>query len=385
MQYKTKKIAILILLALLQLSAIEARNYWECDTHPKVICQKTQTCCRILVNDPEHHELIPFFECFEGINQICCGSRGVCAEDEYCNPILSKCQKIKLFQEVADAKQQKEQSESQKIETFPQENKKFDFLFDQKSIPNPSPNPEKNNIQEVKSELNKLESEFTSVNNNNNDKNYLPNIPLEMDDLLSFNYDKILESVPLVLGEFSSLNCSWRNLTDFAGGFLHGLQIFEPAYRNTTCEEDVKRVEEDWSDFFDFINTIKYDKDFFHKLHEAVDRLEEIHKEYRKKRKDCVPVWHKLSCVMKKVLDRVLDPEFPRKLADHTICHYHELKNKTNSACCALRHHEFYNAGCKFGDAYRFFMFWDYNSTSRLNLKDADNLSFIDEFYECGI
>ena len=372
MQNKTKKLALLLIFLIFQISAIAARNYWECETHPKVICQKSQTCCKKLINDPAHDKIITSYECFEGINQVCCGSRGVCAQDEYCNPILSKCEKIKL---IIEKEKQVEGEELKNNNNEIKENK-LNFLFDQNIntnlIINSTIKPEFIPNIENK-ELKKFESQF--------EKDYLPHIPLEKEDILSFNYNKILESIPFLIEEFNYLHWSWRNLTTFAGGFLKGLHIFESAYQNTTCAEDVKKVAEDWNNFFDFLNTIKYDKDFFKKLHEAVDRLEEIHQDYQKKRKDCVDTWHKLSCIMKRVFDRVLDPEFPRKLAGHTICNYHELKNMTNGACCALRHKEYYQAGFKFGDTYRFFMFWDYNSTM---IKDADEY-VLNGFHECGI
>ena len=353
---RNKKLIPLLLIVLFQLSLIAARSYWECDTHPKVICQKSQTCCRKLINDPSHDQLITSFQCFEGINQICCGSTGVCAEDEYCNPISSKCEKINLLEELAEKTAIEEKKKP-----------KLDFLFTNEE--NTLIINSNNNKNE---EFKKLESEF---------ENSLPNILLEMHDISRINYQKISESIPYLLQEFKDLKCcSLRNLTVFADGFMSGLKIFESAYRNSTCGADIKKVSEDWIDFFELINTINYDKDFFPKLHEAVDKLEVIYQDYRKKRKDCVPTWHKLACILKRVFDRVLDPEFPRRLADHTICNYHELKNKTNGACCALRHHEYYEAGYRFGDAYKFFMYWDFNSTASKN-----NNSFLMDFNECDI
>lgn len=344
------KILPLLLIVLFNLSSIYTRNYWECDTHPKVICQKTQTCCRKLTNDPANNELISTFQCFEGINQICCGSRGVCAEDEYCNPILSKCENIKSVKDLAEKQVEENMIKEQRL----------DFLFENTQ--------ETNTNQKSNNELEKLE-------------NALPNIPLEMDDLLRFDYPKIWESIPYLLQEFKDLKCcSFRNLTIFADGFMSGLRIFESAYRNTTCEEDIRQVTRDWSDFFDIINSIKYDETIFKKLHQAVDQLEIINEDYHKKRKDCVPTWHKLACIMKRVLDRILDPEFPRELADHSICNYHELKNRTNWACCALKRHKYHEAGYRFGDTFKFFMFWDFNGTISKN----DN-PFLADLDECGI
>lgn len=254
MQNKISKTTLLLLFLTLQISGIAARNYWECDSHPKVICQKNQTCCKTLVNDPAHYDLITSYQCFEGINLVCCGSRGVCAEDEYCNPILSKCDKIKLIKENAEEKQ-KEEAAADELKTQISEGNiikenKLNFLFDQEaanlesfvnSILNSNPTISNNKNKIINNNTNKKENEdLTKL-----EKDFLAQIPLEMEDLISFNYNKILESISPLLSEITDLNCTWRNLTKFASGFLHGLQIFESAYRNTTCEADIKKVAED--------------------------------------------------------------------------------------------------------------------------------------------
>jgi len=333
MYKKIRNITITIFLIYL-ISEIVSKNYWECETNPKVVCQKTQTCCKKLENDFVKNELITSFECFEGINKICCGNSGVCNDFEICNPILNKCEKNKTFKGLVEIKE----SEEKIFVSFLEEN--------------------------VKKEIEKLEKIEKKKENEPIDKDYFENLDFEIKDLLELDIQKLYQNLPMLLNKLKFLEYSRRNITEFFDGFLSGLTIFESAYRNTTCEQNIKQTISDFNDFLDFLNTIKFDKDYFNSLHKAVNMLEEVYQDYRIQRKNCIDTYHKIAWILKKVFDRVLDPYFSRQVADHTICNYHELKNRTRSACLALRNHEYFQAGFKFGDVFRFFAFWDFNTTN---------------------
>jgi len=325
-----KKIVFLLVI-ISQLYLSYAKKYWVCSGHPKVICHKTQTCCRKLVNGPGENHLIPLFECFDGKNQICCGNNGVCKSDENCNQILNVCEKIKDFGEM------KEENKKQP-DKKPKENK-LNFMYDESGP-----------------EINKLQSELENLFSN---AHFLLNNSLIVD-----YFNNVFNSTETVF-KLNISNISPDNVIDFIEGFMRGLYIFESAYRNSSCEKKIKIARDDFMEFISLIKSLEIDKHFWDKLHLAVDMGKHLHKDYIRMRRRCIKTIHKLSCRLKKVLDRVLDPQFPRILAGHTIIYYKDLENKLKSASLELKNHHYSEAGYEFGDFLRFFAFWDFVDTKR--------------------
>jgi hypothetical protein len=345
------------------------KNYWECDTHPKVVCKNTQTCCKQLINDQKTHKLFTSYECFDGINKICCGDKGICKEDEYCNPNSNMCEKV----------------------NFTRDYKSGNFIANK--------NFEEDNLLKIKYQ-NQIQNDFNSLFEKENSKTFSnkerpeyqffqsKDIYININDIINLNHEKILQNIPLIVSEFKSLNCNLRNFTIFMDGYMSGLSIFEKAYRNTTCENNIKKTISDLIVFFDFIKTINFDREFFKKLNEAVSMMEDIYKDYRKQTKECIITYHKIFCILNKVFDKILDPYFSQKLVDHTYCNYHELENRTRCACRSLQNHEFYQAGFKFGDLTKFFAFWDFIESDNPSKNDSDNnfrFLNIQDLKKCGI
>jgi hypothetical protein len=315
-----KRITILITI-IFQFIFINSKNYWECDTNYKVVCAQTQTCCKVISTDPSKNAIITSFECFEGKNTICCGSKGVCGKNEFCNPLLSKCQKLKISNEVQEKEVDK---------------KNYVMLYQ----------PIHEILKIKKLSKKKIESSFNS----------------ETINFLFNNIEKLIKEIPEILDEFKNLDLYYINIPEFLDGLMSGLSIFEPAYRNSSCAWRTRFLIDDSIEFINLLQNLKYDEHFFDKLHLAVDMFKNLYKDYLKQRKSCIETCHKIDCIMNKILRRFKDKEFPTKLIGHTIFYYHELKKKVKDGCDFMKHHDFYQAGFQYGDALRLFAFWDFES-----------------------
>lgn len=329
MQFNLRKIAIFSIV-ILQFLLIKTRNFWECDTNSKVICQQTQTCCKVISNDLSKSIITTSFECFEGKNRICCGSKGTCDENEFCNLLLNKCQKIKITKDL-EAKN-----------TEKGEKKNYLRLY--------QPNFGILKQKDLKGNQNKLELKTETI------KSVLNKIELI-----------IIKKIPLIFDELKSIDFSKINVPHFVDGFMAGLEIFESAYRNSTCAKTTRILIDDSIEFINLLQHLNFDEHFFDKLHLAVDMLRHLYNDYLKQRKSCMITCHKIDCILRKIAKRFMNKEFPRQLAGHTICYYHELKKKVEDGCYSLKKHEDYKAGFYFGDALKFFAFWDFESNKDCN------------------
>lgn len=306
---------------LFQLILINSKNYWECYSNPKVICQQTQTCCKIVKKSPSKNSDFNSFECFEGQNKICCGSTGVCEADEFCNPLINKCQKLKFNTESKEKKP---------------ENKNQIMLY----------KPPRN-LQIHKNNKNEISLETTSK------------VVIQLLD----NFEIFIKNdVPKTLYELRSIEISFANVPEFFDGFMSGLKIFESAYRNSTCAMQTQILIDDSFELISLFKNLKFDEHFFDKLHLAVDMLKHIYQDYLKQQKSCVPTFEKISCIMNKIMRRFNQRDFPRKLIGHTIIEFHELEKKVKDGFDAMKHQKFYQAGFNYGDVLRLFAFWDFES-----------------------
>lgn len=166
-----------------------------------------------------------------------------------------------------------------------------------------------------------------------------------------------LEAATEPLISAPSVEVTPQNAADFGLGLLQGVQIFDAAYKNSTCVANTTDI------FFDVLYIIQTvnqitSENVFEKLRQIVDLSEALLNLTRSTSELCLETVNAVQEVLLKVREAVSQPEYLSELATHSVFNLQTIKDLGTGAVTNLQQGNYSVAGNLVGQAVKFGFLW---------------------------